>query len=324
MIGPWKLCRFIWRLSLAIFGAWLLLALLWAFLPFPSGEPDNDNGTDYATKVLLDGKTLRRVYWSSIEVIDGSRQGFALNYNLDISNLTLAVSGLEQPLNIFRHTLAEDSGRKEEVNVTARVGDTDGANLPWFQQADALLLFWQIHREYANVPLIIQRSAQEAGEVQKFDLLFNDRGHGDDALLSLKMWGNDTSTIRATVPLRPHSSSPSYTYPARAIIIQALAPFSLLIADVFGSLAGVFNVLVSVIFAAICFGLLVSAVVATYMYFSGKRPHELVDMLGDELQKLRDSEAMRKWRGPDSGEGESAGNSHEQKKSSAETDVNLV
>lgn len=63
MIGPWKLCRFIWRLFLAIFGAWLLLALLWAFLPFPSGEPDGDNGTDYATKVLLGGKTLRRVYW---------------------------------------------------------------------------------------------------------------------------------------------------------------------------------------------------------------------------------------------------------------------
>lgn len=105
---------------------------------------------------------------------------------------------------------------------------------------------------------------------------------------------------------------------------MALAPFSLLIAGVFGSLAGVFNILVSVIFAAICFGLLLLAVVATYVYFSGKRPHELLDMVGDELQKLRDSEVMRKWREPDSGEGGSVGNSQEQKKSSTETDVNLV
>jgi hypothetical protein len=62
MIGPWKLSRIIFRLFLAIFGAWLLLALFWGLLPFPSEEQDNDNGTDYATKVLLSGKTLHRVY----------------------------------------------------------------------------------------------------------------------------------------------------------------------------------------------------------------------------------------------------------------------
>lgn len=59
MMGPWKLFRIIWRLFLAIFGVWLLLGLLWALLPFPSG----DNGADYATNVLLGGKTLHRVYW---------------------------------------------------------------------------------------------------------------------------------------------------------------------------------------------------------------------------------------------------------------------
>ncbi|KAM0264341.1 hypothetical protein ACHAQJ_000831 [Trichoderma viride] len=321
MIGPWKLCRIIGRLFLAIFGAWLLLALLWALLPFPSGEQDNDNGTDYATKVLLGGKTLRRVYGSSVKVIDGSRQGFALDYKLDVSNLTLAVSGLEQPLNIFHHTLAEDNGRMEEVDVTARAGDTDGANLPWFPQADAILLFWQIHREYASVPLTIQWSAQEAGNVQKFDILFTEQGHGDDALLSLRMWGNDTSTIRASVPIRPHSSSPSYTYPVRIVIILALAPLSI---SVLGPLAGLVSSLASWIFTAICFGLLASVAVAICMYCLGKRPHELVDMVGDEMQKLRDSKVMRKWRGPDSGEEVSAGNSQEQKTSSTETDVNHV
>ncbi|RFU76611.1 hypothetical protein TARUN_5637 [Trichoderma arundinaceum] len=317
MIGPWKLCHIIWRLFLAILGAWLLLALLWALLPFPSDEQDNDNGTDYATKVLLGGKTLRRIYSNSIKVIDGSRQGFALDYKLDISNLTLAVSGLEHPLNIFRHTLGEDNGRKDEVDVIARAGDTDGANLPWFPQADAILLFWQIHREYGSVPLTFQWSTQEAEDLQKFDILF---GHGDNALLSLKMWGNDTSTIRASVPVRPHSSSPSYTYPVRIAIILALAPLSI----AFASLAGLLHSLASWIFTAICFGLLASGVVAACLYCSGKTPHELVDMIGDELQKLRDSQVMRKWRGPDGGEGGSAGNSQEQKTSSTETDVNHV
>lgn len=208
--------------------------------------------------------------------------------------------------------------------MTARVGDTDGANLPWFPQADALLLFWQIHREYARVPLTIQWSAQEAGAVQKLDISFKERRHGDDALLSLKMWKNDTSSIRASVPLQPHSSSPSYTYPIRVAIIQALAPFSLLIVGVFDSLGEIFSGLAIWLFAAICFGLAVSAVAAAWMYFSGKRPHELVDVVVDELQKLRDSEMMRKWSGPDSGEGGSAGESQEQKKSSAETDVKQV
>lgn len=63
MIGPWKFFRVIWRLFLAISGTWLVLGLLWAFLPFPSGDDGANYATPYASKVLLSGKTLRRVYW---------------------------------------------------------------------------------------------------------------------------------------------------------------------------------------------------------------------------------------------------------------------
>lgn len=63
MIGPWKMFRIFWRLFLAIFGTWLILGLLWAFLPFPSGDNGSHYATNYASKVLLSGKTLRRVYW---------------------------------------------------------------------------------------------------------------------------------------------------------------------------------------------------------------------------------------------------------------------
>jgi hypothetical protein len=253
-------------------------------------------------------------------VTDGSRQGFALDYKLEISNLTLAVSGLEQPLNILPHTVAEDE-RKEEVNVTGRAGDTDGANLPWFPAADAILLFWEIRREYAIVPLTIQRSVGEAGE-RKFDVLLNE--DGGDALLSLKIWGNDTSRITASVPLPPHSSSPSYTYPIRTAIIQVLAPFSLLIAAVFESLSAILGGLLTWIFAAICFGLVVSAVVAGVgVYCLGKRPDELVGMVRDELQKLRDSETMKKWTGPDESEEGSAEHSQEQKTSLTEAEAKV-
>ncbi|KAL6791849.1 hypothetical protein J3E68DRAFT_54686 [Trichoderma sp. SZMC 28012] len=324
MMGPWKLCRIVWRLFLSILSAWLLLALLWALLPFPSGGQDINNGADYATKTLLGGKILLRVYWKSAQVPDGSRQGFALYYQLNTTSRTLAVSGLEKPIDIFRHASAEDSGHTEEVSATARAGDTDGANLPYFPEADALLLFWQIHQEYATVPLRLVWSAQETEDVQKFDILLNDGGHGEDALLSLSMKGDHISTLRASFSPEPRSSSPSSTYPLRAAIIRALAPFSIILATVFGPLPAIFGFLVSWIFKGICLGLVVSGIAAVYMCYSGKRPHELVDMLGDELQKVRDSETMRKWRESDSAERGSVGISGEQKKASTETGDNIV
>lgn len=248
-----------------------------------------------------------------------SRQGFELDYKLDISSLTLAVSGLEQPLHIFSDTPAE------EVNATVRAGDTDGANLPWFPAADAILLFWEIHQEYASVPLTIQRpAAQEAGMVHQFDIFLNKPGHDNDALLSLKMVGNDTSSIKVSVPLQPHSSSPSYTYPIRVRIIRVLAPFTLLTAAVFESGGQIAGGLAIWVFAAICFGLVVSMVVAGVgMYYYGKRPDELADMAKNELQKLRDSEIMRRWRGTDGGEEASAGNSQEQKTSLNEAEIKV-
>ena len=34
-----------------------------------------------------------------------------------------------------------------------KTGDHDGINLPWFTIADATLLFWEIHGDFAEVPL---------------------------------------------------------------------------------------------------------------------------------------------------------------------------
>jgi hypothetical protein len=60
--GPWKLFRFVLRV--AFFGvlAWVILALLWAFLPSPLRDHNPDNGSLYPTSQLRAGKTLTRVY----------------------------------------------------------------------------------------------------------------------------------------------------------------------------------------------------------------------------------------------------------------------
>jgi hypothetical protein len=58
MIRPWKLLRIILFSVLS----WFLLALLWAYIPSPSPELNNSNGTSYPTSVLLSGRTLTRVY----------------------------------------------------------------------------------------------------------------------------------------------------------------------------------------------------------------------------------------------------------------------
>ena len=62
MGGMWRLFQIARRIFLLALGGFIVLSLAWAFLPFPSGESDGDDGTGYSTKVLLSGKTLTRVY----------------------------------------------------------------------------------------------------------------------------------------------------------------------------------------------------------------------------------------------------------------------
>jgi hypothetical protein len=62
MLGPWRLFRVVFRIVVFSTLTWVLLALLWAFLPSPTAEHEGDNGTDYPTAVLRAGKSLTRVY----------------------------------------------------------------------------------------------------------------------------------------------------------------------------------------------------------------------------------------------------------------------
>lgn len=175
-----------------------------------------------------------------------SRHAVALDYNLHTHNLTLFVSGTEVALSNTNTTDAA-SGFVEvtqSINVTARVGDGDGANLPWFPIADSILLFWWIHKENATIPLTVKWIAEEDSSLERLELWpandpvrFNGR-----PLLLVEKESNDSSKITATVPARPDSSSPSLTYPLRIAIIYVLAPTSIYINDLFGdSLAFIFR-----------------------------------------------------------------------------------
>ena len=67
-----------------------------------------------------------------------------------MDNLTLTISGAERQLPIFLPVFNHDQMAKsvtEQVNATARIGDEDGANLPWFEFADAVLLNWWIEKD---------------------------------------------------------------------------------------------------------------------------------------------------------------------------------
>lgn len=154
----------------------------------------------------------------------------------------------------------------QNINVTARVGDADGANLPWFPIADSILLFWWIHKENATIPLRVQWVVQEDGGLQRLELWSAVRRvlYGEP-LLVIEKEPNSTSNITALAPARPHSSSPSLTYPLRIAIIYVLAPTAIFINDLFGDgLASIFKTTLFMLFCLfVVLGYVFLAIVVT-------------------------------------------------------------
>jgi len=243
-MGPWKLIRLVLRVVVWGVAGWLVLAALWAGLPSPSSEHDGDNGIDYPTSVLSSGKVLTRVYRSRRAHLEAtnSRRYFALSFQLHAEDMTLSVSGVDTRLSLLRASVGTVGLTEpiQNLNATAQVGDGDGANLPWFETADAALLFWQIHRENVVVPLTARWTAAEDLQVLAITA-------GQETVLEIRIQPNNPVTISAAVPKRPDSSSPSRTYPIRVLVICVLAPTSVFFNDYF---TGFFSTIIfSVLFA---------------------------------------------------------------------------
>jgi hypothetical protein len=227
-----------------------------------------------------------------------NRQGFAIGYKLDINDLTLTIDGTDHPLPIYKQDQRVDSVT-EQINATARIGDRDGANLAWFEFADAVLLYWWIQPDDLQFLVDITWTVEGDGEDLLRRMEVQVAGHpGRRALLTLEMQGSDTSSITVEAPERPYSFSPSKTYPIRVALIQVIAPTAVFVNDLLGNFVGqVIESVVTTIF--------VLFVIAVYVFFAlavmlslwrcvrGPSFEVVVERTQARLNKLRENERLR-------------------------------
>ncbi|CZR68968.1 uncharacterized protein PAC_18869 [Phialocephala subalpina] len=313
-IGPWRALRIALRIVLFSALAWLVLALLWAFLPSPAMIKTDG----HVASILRAGKSLTRVYpaekWHTGRSYD--RRGFALEYTLNPPTAAypaprLAISGSDVPIPLYNFNLPNneteiDMNPDFEFKAVARIGDRDGANLPWFKFADSILLFWWIHRENMDMSLTATWELGEDSDVpgvqnQRFEiLLFNPHAHsGREPLVSI-----DTSMVRhgkegATVDvvsasLGEESDSPTWTYPLRVAIILVLAPTSIFVNDWFGPiLSAGYSALGTALIIAIgvlIYGFIILAIVVSFWKcFRGPSLETMVGRVQGRLDMWRES-----------------------------------
>jgi len=227
-----------------------------------------------------------------------NRQGFAIDYKLDMNDLTLTTDGSDHPLPIFKQDQTVDSVT-EQINATARIGDRDGANLPWFEFADAVLLYWWIQPDDLQVLVDIIWTVKGNGEDPLRRMEVQVAGHPSRrVLLTLEMQGSDTSSIVVGSPGRPYSFSPSKTYPIRVALIHVIAPTAVFVNDLLGNFVG--QVIESVVTA-----IFVLFVIAVYGFFAlaivfslwrcvgGPSFEVVVERTQARLAKLRENERLR-------------------------------
>ena len=206
----------------------------------------------------------------------------------------------------------------KEFEVYARIGDTDGANLPWFPFADSVLLYSWIQKEYLNFPVSVQWSMGKDG-LAKMEVhtaiphgAGEDEDHENDAnsadsdnadskagalLLAVQMRGKDKSTITVTVPETPLSSSPSKTYLIRLSIIHVIAPTAVfvngLLGNSFGSIIEATVTALFVVFVVFVYGFMALAVVfSLWRCFGGPSYEDTVDKMQGRLERLSQNERL--------------------------------
>jgi hypothetical protein len=213
-----------------------------------------------------------------------TRWSFALDYTFDLDTQTLSISGIKKPVPII--TL--DLNATEEVTASARIGDSDGANLPWFEHADAVLLYWWIDKTTISVPLTIIRSTDVEHGISTLDVQITDRT--GDPLLSIQIPSNHTSSITASVPETPHSTSPSATYPLRVVIIHILAPTTLLVVGI----CELISITLKNLFKVAFYGFFIfGVVVAFWKCFGGPAVETTVGRMQERLERWKEIERLR-------------------------------
>jgi hypothetical protein len=152
---------------------WILAAILWVAIPFPL--PSEQSISD----ALNDGKIVSHVFdiltfypWTDpSESGNDARRSYKEFMDLEFKLHRDSQTGLKKleigggdPFRIFYFdlmqlhynvslTMTETVKVSESHPVLSRTGDKDGINLPWFPTADATLLYWWLHRNFATTAI---------------------------------------------------------------------------------------------------------------------------------------------------------------------------
>ena len=180
--------------------------------------------------------------------------------------------------------------------MPSRVGDIDGANLPWFSFADSVLLFWWIHKENADLDVSLQWKAGP-NDIRRLEI-HPAAKPWDDPLLSIEIVGANPGTIVVDVLKAPLSSSPSLTYPIRVAIIHVIAPTAVFVNDLLGNTVGVvIEYVLTTLELIILFGLYPFLVLAVVFSFwrclKGPSFEDTVERIQGRLERLSENERLR-------------------------------
>ncbi|KIV87621.1 hypothetical protein, variant [Exophiala sideris] len=171
------------------------------------------------------------------------RRSFAVEYSYDHGTDALLVGGShgDSHAHSFNLTalISSSSGLSvsEVFTVRCKTGDEDGINLPWFTQADATLLFWEIHRDTAELPLRLRVQQRDDAKLtvellaQSSELEANEDTRDVVPLLTITFDaalsgqnGQGRDAFHAYFPRGSRNSSPSRTFVFRRAISAILVP----------------------------------------------------------------------------------------------------
>ena len=225
--------------------------------------------------------------------------------DLNSSYPALLISGAAKPVPIISQRMSSNvqgvnvslDEKERYFNATARIGDVDGANLPWFEFADAILLFWWIQKEDVDIPLVAHWNVELESGMNTLNLKIAGN-YGEENIISIQMHGTDSATLTTLLPAKPISSSPSLTYPIRATIIRFIAPTAVFANNYFGkAISFIFRALLNttwiILLVALNIFLVAGFVLSFWRCVGGPSFEDTVQGIQTRLDRWKQYEKLR-------------------------------
>lgn len=217
-----------------------------------------------------------------------------MTFRIDKASDALVICG------VAKHALTrqtESVGRYDDetvstVSFSAPAGDTDGISLPWFDTADAVMMFYYIHRDEAMVTLDV--GYREGGRILK---VWPAGASQDDDKLLFSLTLNDaresdaSRVLTASVPPPPLSSSPSPIYQIRLVLLIFLAPLTILFMGAFMGASFIISTVLSLLFRS--FWVIAFLLLVRWLYKGRPPVSEFVQEVTGDLRDL--AERVQTW-----------------------------